>query len=89
MTALKSLTFTTLPKIGANRVMDRRAKIIERLEEQKQLLSNPNYRRLVRTSEKKDGKRVPVEKQQRVLPWWRSVQNGNLRIFYSRGFQAD
>jgi len=35
VSALKSLTFTTLPKIGANPVLDRRAKIIVRLEEQK------------------------------------------------------
>jgi hypothetical protein len=35
MTALKSLTFTTLPKVGANPTMDRRANVIARLEEQK------------------------------------------------------
>jgi hypothetical protein len=39
MTALKSLTFTTVPKIGANPTLDRRAKVIERLEEQKLLPS--------------------------------------------------
>lgn len=63
MTALKSLTFTALPKIGANPVMDRRTKLVERLEEQKRLLSDPNHMRTVRTSETKDGKRVPIEKQ--------------------------
>jgi hypothetical protein len=40
MTALKSLTFTTLPKIGANPTMDRRANIVARLEEQSCLCSN-------------------------------------------------
>ena len=35
MTALKSLTFTTLPKPSANPTLDRRTKIIARLEEQK------------------------------------------------------
>jgi hypothetical protein len=87
MTSLKSLTFTALLKIGANPVVDRRAKVIERLEEQKQLLSNPNFTRLIRTSEKKDGKRVPVEKQQRVLPWWRSVTNGTYAFFIRAGFK--
>ena len=48
MTALKSLTFTTLPKIGANPTMDRRANIIARLEEQKRLVSDPAYVRILR-----------------------------------------
>jgi hypothetical protein len=52
MTALKSLTFTTLPKIGTNPTMDRRANIIARLKEQKCLVSDPNHTRAVRTSSK-------------------------------------
>jgi hypothetical protein len=50
MTSLKSLTFTTLPKPGANPALDRRLKVIARLEEQKALLDNPTYTRTVRTS---------------------------------------
>jgi hypothetical protein len=76
MSALKSLTFTTLPKIGANPILDRRANIIARLEEQKLLLNDPNYTRTVRTWVKKDGQLMPVDKQQRVLPWWRVTANG-------------
>src|SRR2546422_9953252 len=71
MSALKSLTFTILPKIGANPTLDRRTNIIARLEEQKLLLNDPNYTRTVRTWVKKDGQLTPVDKQQRVLPWWR------------------
>jgi hypothetical protein len=37
MSAPKSLTFTTLPKIGADPTLDRRANLIARLEEQKLL----------------------------------------------------
>jgi hypothetical protein len=77
MSALKSLTFTTLPKIGANPLLDRRANIIARLEEQKLLLNDPNYTRTVRTWVKKDGQLTPVDKQQRVLPWWRVNANGS------------
>jgi hypothetical protein len=33
MSALRSLTFTTMPKIGANPTLDRRTNIIARLEE--------------------------------------------------------
>ena len=49
MGALRSLTFTTLPKIGANPVLDRRMKMIVRLEEQKLLLKDPNHTRTIRT----------------------------------------
>ena len=38
MNTLKSLTFTTLPTQGANPILDRRAKVIARLEEQKLIL---------------------------------------------------
>ena len=64
MNALKSLTFTTLPTQGANPILDRRAKVIARLEEQKLILKDPNYTRKNRTWVKKDGERVMVEKQQ-------------------------
>jgi hypothetical protein len=45
------------------------------LEEQKLLLSDPNYIWTVRNWVKKDGHLVPVDKQQRVLPWWRVKAN--------------
>jgi hypothetical protein len=86
-TALKSLTFTTVPKPGANPTLDRRAKVIERLEEQKLLLTDPTYKRIVRTSVKKDGERTVVEKHHRVLPWWRSVPNGTFASFIRAGFK--
>jgi hypothetical protein len=44
MSALSSLTFTTVPRIGANPTLDRRANIIARLEEQKLLLNDPRRR---------------------------------------------
>jgi hypothetical protein len=45
MNTLKSLTFTTLPMHGGNPILDRRAKVIARLEEQKLILKDPNYTR--------------------------------------------
>jgi hypothetical protein len=62
------------------------ASIVTRLEEQKRLLSDPNYTRAVRTWVKKDGQRTPVEKQQCVLPWWRVNANGSY-VFFVRSFQ--
>ena len=85
MSALSSLTFTTVPRIGANPILDRRANIIARLEEQKLLLNDPNYIRTVRTWVKKDGQLTPVDKQQRVLPWWRVNEYGSYVFFVREG----
>ena len=65
MTALKSLTFTTLPQVTANPTLDRRTRIIARLEEQKLLLADPNYARTLRTTVTQDGVKNVVEKQAR------------------------
>jgi hypothetical protein len=85
MSALRALTFTTLPKIGANPALDRRTKMIARLEEQKLLLSDPNYIRTLRTWVKKNGELTPVNKQQRVLPWWRVNADGSYVFFVRLG----
>ena len=88
MSALKSLTFTTTPKIGANPTLDRRTNIIARLEEQKLLLNDPSYTRTVRTWVKKDGELTLVEKQLRVLPWWRVNADGSYVFFVRSGSKA-
>jgi hypothetical protein len=85
MGALKSLTFTTIPKIGANPTFDRRGKTIALLEEQKLLLKDSNYTRTVRTWVKKEGQLTPVEKQQRILPWWRVNADGSYVLFVRSG----
>jgi len=87
MNALKSLTFTTLPTQGANPILDRRAKVIARLEEQKLILKDPNYTRKSRTWVKKDGERVMVEKEQRVPLWWRQHPNGSYALFVRSGLK--
>ena len=85
MSALKSLTFTTLPKIGANPTLDRRTNMIARLEEQKLLLNNPNYVRTARTWVKKNGELTPIQRQHRVLPWWRVNADGSYVFFVRLG----
>ena len=87
MNTLKSLTFTTLPTQGGNPILDRRAKVIARLEEQKLILKDPNYTRTNRTWVKKDGERVMVEKQQRVPLWWRQHPNGSYALFVRSGLK--
>lgn len=88
MAILKSLTLAALPQSGVNPTLDRRARIIARLEEQKLLLADPNYRRTVRSWVKQNGERTPVEKQQRVLPSWRLVANGSYIFFVRVGQRA-
>ena len=87
MAVLKSLTFTTIPTPGGNPVLDRRTKLIARLEEQKLILKDPNYTRTVRNWVKKDGERVMVEKQQRVPLWWRQHPNGSYALFVRSGLK--
>ena len=88
MTILKSLTFAALPATGANPTLDRRARIIARLEDQKALLADSNYTRTVRTWTKKDGQRVQIESQQRVSPSWRLAANGSYVFFVRVGQKA-
>ena len=77
MAVLKSLSFTAVPKIGGNPVLVRRARLIERLEEQKALLNDPDPYPGDQRWVKVDGEKQPVEKKQRVSPWWRTDLNGH------------
>ena len=85
MGALRSLTFTTIPKIVANPTLDRRTNMIARLEEQKLLLNDSNYIRTTRTWVKMNGKLTPIDRQHRVLPWWRVNPDGSYVFFVRSG----
>jgi hypothetical protein len=85
MSALRSLTFTTIPKIGANSTLDRRSSIVARLQEQKLLLNDFKYVRNVRTWVKKDGQFMLLDRQQRVSPWWRVNADGSYVFFIRWG----
>lgn len=88
MTVLKSLTFRTLPKPSLNPTLDRRTKIIARLEEQKRLLADPTYTRTVRAWKKSEtGEKAVVEKRQRILPWWATAPNGSHVFFVRLGWK--
>jgi hypothetical protein len=88
MTALKSLNFTTLPKAAVNPTLDRRTRVIARLEEQKLLLNDPTYMRIERSWVKNEqGEKSPVEKRQRVLPWWNTQPNGSCVFFIRSGWK--
>ena len=78
MPILKSLTFTNLPARSHDPVANRRAKLASRLEEQRQLLQNPSYVRVVQRWTGKGDERRQVEKKQRVRPWWRADPAGDI-----------
>jgi hypothetical protein len=63
MPVLKSLSFTALPQPANDPVQMRRAKFVARLEEQKQLLKDPNYVRTVQRWTKVDGERQATTRQ--------------------------
>ena len=88
MTALKSLNFITLQKPSTNPTLDRRARVIARLEEQKLLLNDPTYKRSVRSWTKNEaGEKSLVETKQRVLPWWSAQPNGSYVFFIRSGWK--
>jgi hypothetical protein len=88
--ALKGLTFTAMPQVVVNPVVDRRNRIIVRLEEQKALLANPNSKRKIKVREKNAaGVKELVEKQQKVLPWWRGAANGSYAFGIRAGKQVE
>src|SRR5262249_49088392 len=84
MPILKSLTFTNLPSRSHDPVANRRAKLVSRLEEQRQLLQDPSYVRVSQRWSGKGDERRQIEKKQSVRPWWRTDAAGHfvLCIYY-------
>jgi hypothetical protein len=78
MPVLKSLSFTAMPKTISDPVHNRRAKFIEKLEEQKLLLEDPAYIRTVQRMAEVDGQKQPVVRKQKVRPWWKTDPAGHL-----------
>ena len=86
-TILKQLKLTAVPS-GSNPVMDQRMRLIRRLEEQKQLASDPAYIRVTRRWTGKGDARRQVEKTQRVSPWWKELPDGSVIMTLRVGFSA-
>ena len=78
MPILKNLVFTAVPERSHDPVANRRAKLVERLEEQKVLLKNPSHVRVSQRWTGKGDERRQVEKQQWVKPWWRADASGQV-----------
>ena len=90
MSAFKSLTFAPMPeRIGRDPRVSRRMKLIERLEEQRSLVKNPNYTSVRRQWQRSDdGTRTMIEVGRRVKPWWRTDPKGAVVLSVKYGFST-
>ena len=90
MSALKSLTFAPMPeRQGRDPRTSRRLKLIERLEEQRSLVKNPNYTTVRRQWQRsEDGTRSMIEVGRRVKPWWRTDSKGTVVLSVKYGFST-
>ena len=87
MSSLKTLKFVTMPKLENNPVMNRRHKLISRLEEQKALALDPSYVRTVQKWVKKHGEPGMAETKKKIRPWWRVDQNGSVVFMVKQGWK--
>jgi hypothetical protein len=90
MSNLKSLTFTVAPKaITTDPRLIRRQRLIEKLEEQRKLAADANYR-VTRRRWIKDtsGEKALVEVQRPVRAWWREDTSGNLVLILRYGVKT-
>ena len=87
MSSLKSLTFAAVPTTNSSPLLARRSRLIEKLEDQKSLLRDPAYVRIVQRWKKQDGERVLVEKKLPVRPWWRTDEKGQVVLFVRIGWK--
>ena len=89
MSHLKSLTFCLNPQLTTSdpRIV-RRQRLIERLEEQKNLSRDPDYSVVIRRVAKdQSGNRTVMEKNRRIRPWWRIDENGMVVLTVRSGFK--
>ena len=57
------------------------------MEDQKSLLKDPAYVRVVQRWKKQDGERVLVERRLPVRPWWRIDEKGQVVFFVRLGWK--
>lgn len=86
---LKALTFTSLTASRQNPVIARRAKLVHRLEQQKQLAIDPTFvPTLSKWVRNEAGTKELVKLQKRVRPWWREDVLGTIGLTVRYGSKA-
>ena len=90
MTHLNTLAFVAVPKNSAfNPILLRRNRLVDRLEEQKLLASNPSYLPVTKRWKKTtDGSKALVDHYRRISPWWRKDESGNLVLTIKVGLKT-
>ena len=90
MSNLKSLTLCVAPTNGTeNPIIHKRQKLIERLEQQRQLAQDPSFTITAKRSIKHpDGTRSVTERQRRVKAWWRTDDRGSVVLTLRVGFRV-
>ncbi|MEO6610058.1 MAG: DUF6641 family protein [Aestuariivirga sp.] len=88
MPILKSFQYVSTPDTRRTPEQHRRFKFIEKLKEQKDLLSNPGYSRTVSKWAVRDGNRVREPHQIRVKPWWTKTPEGKTVVMARFGLKV-
>jgi len=89
MNSLKSLTFIPAPpKTPHNPTFYRRERLLQRLQEQLQLVKDPAFAPVVKRWKKgEDGVKRPVDHIRRVKPWWKVDGSGFVVLTVRYGFK--
>jgi hypothetical protein len=87
MSSLQSRTFTVVPTRVHDPKLVRRERLIERLEEQRQLAQDPSFAPVIKRWKKsEDGSRVLMDHARRIKPWWRADAKGSIVLTVRSGF---
>jgi hypothetical protein len=85
MESLKSLNLVPLLKTSSNPTLDRRTRIIARLEEQKLLLKDPSYQHVVRSWPENEADEKSLVKSKQSILWWTEQPKRLLFFSFVRG----
>jgi len=79
MNHLKTLAFVTLSKAIHDPRINRREKLIARLEEQRKRAKDPSYAPTIKQwKQAADGSRTLTERPARLKPWWKQDADGKV-----------
>jgi hypothetical protein len=89
MAHLSSLSFTTAPQKSYDQKQVRRLKLIERLDEQKRLASDPTFIPVVKRWKKNpDGSKSIFDHYRRLKPWWTVDAAGTVILTIRAGLRV-
>jgi hypothetical protein len=84
MTTLRKFKFVELPS-GSNPLMNRRVKLIRKLEEQIKLAADPHYVRIETHMKGKGSERHQVRQEKKVASWVKEMPDGTLLLVLRSG----